>query len=183
MKKIGIFMADGCEEIEGLTVVDVVRRARIAIDMISITGKKEVAGAHGITFAADVLAEEADFDSYDGIVLPGGMPGTLNLGKHEIVKKVITSYAAGGKLTAAICAAPSVLGENGILEGKHAVSYPGFEEKLLGARVGAEKVAVDGNIVTSRGMETAIEFAMAIVKWLDPQADIDAMEANIMYFK
>ena len=120
---------------------------------------------------------------YDGIVLPGGMPGTLNLGKHEIVKKVITSYAAGGKLTAAICAAPSVLGENGILEGKHAVSYPGFEEKLLGARVGAEKVAVDGNIVTSRGMGTAIEFAMAIVKWLDPQADIDAMEANIMYFK
>lgn len=166
MKKIGIFMADGCEEIEGLTVVDVVRRAGIAIDMISITGKKEVAGAHGITFAADVLAEEADFDSYDGIVLPGGMPGTLNLGKHEIVKKVITSYAAGGKLTAAICAAPSVLGENGILEGKHAVSYPGFEEKLLGARVGAEKVAVDGNIVTSRGMGTAIEFAMAIVKWL-----------------
>lgn len=183
MKKIGIFMADGCEEIEGLTVVDVVRRAGIAIDMISITGKKEVAGAYGITFAADVLAEEADFDSYDGIVLPGGMPGTLNLGKHEIVKKVITSYAAGGKLTAAICAAPSVLGENGILEGKHAVSYPGFEEKLLGARVGAEKVAVDGNIVTSRGMGTAIEFAMAIVKWLDPQADIDAMEANIMYFK
>ena len=166
MKKIGIFMADGCEEIEGLTVVDVVRRAGIAIDMISITGKKEVAGAHGITFAADVLAEEADFDSYD-----------------EIVKKVITSYAAGGKLTAAICAAPSVLGENGILEGKHAVSYPGFEEKLLGAKVGAEKVAVDGNIVTSRGMGTAIEFAMAIVKWLDPQADIDAMEANIMYFK
>ena len=99
MKKIGIFMADGCEEIEGLTVVDVVRRAGIAIDMISITGKKEVAGAHGITFAADVLAEEADFDSYDGIVLPGGMPGTINLGKHEIVKKVITSYAAGGKLT------------------------------------------------------------------------------------
>ena len=162
MKKIGIFMADGCEEIEGLTVVDVVRRAGIAIDMISITGKKEVAGAHGITFAADVLAEEADFDSYDGIVLPGGMPGTLNLGKHEIVKKVITSYAAGGK---------------------HAVSYPGFEEKLLGAKVGAEKVAVDGNIVTSRGMGTAIEFAMAIVKWLDSQADIDAMEANIMYFK
>lgn len=183
MKKIGIFMADGCEEIEGLTVVDVVRRAGIEIDMIFITGKKEVAGAHGITFAADVLAEEADFDSYDGIVLPGGMPGTLNLGKHEIVKKVITSYAAGGKLTAAICAAPSVLGENGILEGKHAVSYPGFEEKLLGARVGAEKVAVDGNIVTSRGMGTAIEFAMAIVKWLDPQADIDALEANIMYFK
>ena len=178
MKKIGIFMADGCEEIEGLTVVDVVRRAGITIDMISITGKKEVAGAHGITFAADVLAEEADFDRYDGIVLPGGMPGTLNLGKHEIVKKVITSYAAGGKLTAAICAAPSVLGENGIL-----VSYPGFEEKLLGAKVGAEKVAVDGNIITSRGMGTAIEFAMAIVKWLDPQADIDTMEANIMYFK
>ena len=183
MKKIGIFMADGCEEIEGLTVVDVVRRAGIAIDMISITGMKEVTGSHGITFAADVLAEEADFDSYDGVVLPGGMPGTLNLGKHEIVKKVITSYAAGGKLTAAICAAPSVLGENGILEGKHAVCYPGFEEKLLGAKVGKEKVVTDGSVITSQGMGTAIEFAMAIVKWLEPQADIDAMEANIMYFK
>ena len=181
MKKIGIFMADGCEEIEGLTVVDVVRRAGITIDMISITGKKEVAGAHGITFAADVLAEEADFDSYDGIVLPGGMPGTLNLGKHEIVKKVITSYAAGGKLTAAICAAPSVLGENGILEGKHAVSYPGFEEKLLGAKVGAEKVAVDGNIITSRGMGTAIDFALKLTEILFDREKAEELAASIIY--
>ena len=140
MKKIGIFMADGCEEIEGLTVVDVVRRAGIAIDMISITGKKEVAGAHGITFAADVLAEEADFDSYDGIVLPGGMPGTLNLGKHEIVKKVITSYAAGGKLTAAICAAPSVLGENGILEGKHESAILVLKKSFLEPRSEQKKL-------------------------------------------
>ena len=102
MKKIGIFMADGCEEIEGLTVVDVVRRAGIAIDMISITGKKEVAGAHGITFAADVLAEEADFDSYDGIVLPGGMPGTIHLEEHEGVKNVLEKYYEEKKYIAAI---------------------------------------------------------------------------------
>ena len=183
MSKVYVFLADGFEEIEGLTVVDLLRRAGEDVETVSIMGRKMIEGSHKIKVEADALFEETDFTEGKMLVLPGGMPGTLNLGKHEIVKKVITSYAAGGKLTAAICAAPSVLGENGILEGKHAVSYPGFEEKLLGAKVGAEKVAVDGNIITSRGMGTAIEFAMAIVKWLDPQADIDAMEANIMYFK
>ena len=181
MKKIGIFMADGCEEIEGLTVVDVVRRAGITIDMISITGKKEVAGAHGITFAADVLAEEADFDSYDGIVLPGGMPGTLNLGKHEIVKKVITSYAAGGKLTAAICAAPGVFGANGILKGRKATCYPGCEEKLKGAVLSEEAVVRDRNVTTSRGVGTAIAFALELISQLEGEVKAHQIKKSIVY--
>ena len=111
MNKIGIFMADGCEEIEGLTVVDIVRRAGIHITTISISDKKEVAGAHGITFLADAKKDEVDFSTLDGIVLPGGMPGTTNLGADETVDKVIREFAAGGKLVAAICAAPSVLGQ------------------------------------------------------------------------
>ena len=181
MKKIGIFMADGCEEIEGLTVVDVVRRAGIAIDMISITGKKEVAGAHGITFAADVLAEEADFDSYDGIVLPGGMPGTLNLGKHEIVKKVITSYAAGGKLTAAICAAPTVLGALGLLKEKAACCYPGMEEQLNCKEAKFCSFVTDGNITTSRGVGTAIPFALELIRQLFGNEKASEIAESIVY--
>ena len=183
MKKIGIFMADGCEEIEGLTVVDVVRRAGITIDMISITGKKEVAGAHGITFAADVLAEEADFDSYDGIVLPGGMPGTINLGKHEIVKKVITSYAAGGKLTAAICAAPSVFSGLGFLKNRKATSYPSFMEIIAGdgAKTSEDNVVVDGNITTSRGLGTAVDFALSLISQLENDEKAKEIAESVVY--
>ena len=130
MSKIGIFMADGCEEIEGLTVVDIVRRAGLDIETISINGKKNVTSSHKVTFETDTTKEEADYDSYDAIVLPGGMPGTLNLGADTTVTKTIKEFAAKGKLVAAICAAPSVLGENHILEGKKATCHPGFEEKL-----------------------------------------------------
>ena len=183
MKKVVVFLADGFEEVEGLTVVDLLRRAGAVVETVSVMGKLQIDGAHGIQVEADELFEKAFFDDAELLVLPGGMPGTLHLKEHKGLADLLCEFNENGRKIAAICAAPSVLGENGILEGKHAVSYPGFEEKLLGARVGAEKVAVDGNIVTSRGMGTAIEFAMAIVKWLDPQADIDAMEANIMYFK
>lgn len=110
MSKIGIFMADGCEEIEGLTVVDVVRRAKMEIVMLSITGKKEVTSSHGVTFLADALAEETGYEDLDGIVLPGGMPGTMHLLENETVNAVIRKFAEEGKLVAAICAAPSVLG-------------------------------------------------------------------------
>ncbi len=88
MSRIGIFMADGCEEIEGLTVVDIARRANMEIVMISVTGKREVTGSHDVTFLADALADEADYDALDGIVLPGGMPGTLHLGENETVNKI-----------------------------------------------------------------------------------------------
>lgn len=181
MGKLGIFMADGCEEIEGLTVVDVVRRAKMEIVMISVTGKKEVTGSHGITFCVDALAEETDFSELDGIVLPGGMPGTLNLGKHETVGEVIRSFAAGGKLVCAICAAPSVLGAAGLLQGKDAVCYPGFEEKLTGANVKELPVAIDGNIITSRGMGTAILFALEIVRYFTDDKKAEEIKKSLVY--
>ena len=162
MSKIGIFMADGCEEIEGLTVVDVVRRAKMEIVMLSITGKKEVTSSHGVTFLADALAEETGYEDLDGIVLPGGMPGTLHLGEHTGLCRLLQDFAAEGKKVAAICAAPSVLGALGILKEKKAVCYPGFEEKLTGAQVGTQEVARDGNITTSRGLGTAIPFALEL---------------------
>ena len=121
MKKLGIFMADGCEMIEGLAVVDIVRRTgEMEIVMIAIGDSKQVTSSHNVTFFADALATEVNFDELDGIILPGGMPGTLNLGASEVVNEVIKKFAAEGKLVAAICAAPSVLGAAGILEGRHA---------------------------------------------------------------
>ena len=174
-------MADGCEEIEGLTVVDIVRRAGIDITTISISDKKEVAGAHGITFLADAKKDEVDFSALDGIVLPGGMPGTINLGADETVDKVIREFAAGGKLVAAICAAPSVLGQAGLLNGKHATSYPGFEPKLTGAVTSEDPVVQDGNVITSRGMGTAIAFALEIVSYFTDKKTADKLAESIIY--
>ena len=146
MKKVGIFMADGCEEIEGLTVVDIVRRAKLEMTTISITDKKEVTSSHNVTFLTDALASEVDFDGFDAIVLPGGMPGTLNLGASDMVNKVIKKFAGEGKIVA--------------------TCHPGFEEKLTGAITSEDAVVVDGNIITSRGMGTAIDFGLAIVDCL-----------------
>ena len=181
MKKLGVFMADGCEEIEALTVVDLARRAGIEVAMISITGEKLVKGAHGINFQTDIPAEYMDFDMLDGIVLPGGMPGTLNLGANDYVQKIIAQFASEGKLVSAICAAPSVLGEAGLLKGKKATSYPGFEDKLIGAEICKEAVVVDGNIITSRGMGTAIDFALAIIEYLVDKETADKLSAGIIY--
>lgn len=181
MSRIGIFMADGCEEIEGLTVVDVVRRAGLDITMISITGKKEVQGSHNITFLADALASEVDYEALDGIVLPGGMPGTLNLGANETVNQVIKKFAAEGKMVSAICAAPGVLGAAGILKDRRATCHPGFEEKLTGAMTLEEEVVRDGNIVTSRGMGTAIAFALEIVRYFADDAAAEQVKKGLVY--
>ena len=179
MSKIGIFMADGCEEIEGLTVVDIMRRAQMEIDMISITDQLEVTGSHGITFQTDILAKEADYDSYDGIVLPGGLPGTLHLGADDTVKKIICRFAEENKLVAAICAAPGVLGAAGILKGRNAACHPGHEDKLIGANVRFEPVVTDGNVITSRGMGTAIAFALEIVRYFADDAAVEKIKTGL----
>lgn len=181
MSKIGVFLADGFEEIEGLTVVDILRRAGIEVTTISIMGRKEVQGSDQITVLADALYEETDFARVDGIVLPGGMPGTKHLGAHDGVKEQITAFAAAGKLVAAICAAPSVLGENGILKGKKAACYPSFEDKLLGAEVVFEEVAEDGNVITSRGMGTAIPFALRLTAYLTTEEKAAELAESIIY--
>lgn len=181
MSKLGIFMADGCEEIEGLTVVDLVRRAGIEIEMISVSGEKNVTGSHKIAFQTDVSKADADFASYDGIVLPGGMPGTTHLMEDDTVNRVIKEFATSGKLVAAICAAPSVLGNAGLLEGKKATCYPGVESKLTGADFVTDPVARDGNIITSRGLGTAIEFAAEIVAYLIDADVAKSLKESIVY--
>lgn len=182
MKKLGIFMAEGCEMIEGLAVVDVVRRTgEMEIVTIALGETKEVTSSHHVTFLADTLISDVNFEELDGIVLPGGMPGTLNLGADETVNAVIKKFAEEGKLVAAICAAPSVLGAAGILEGRHATCHPGFEEKLTGAICLEDAVVIDGHIITSRGMGTAVDFGLAIVwRMLDDEA-VEKVKKAIVY--
>lgn len=175
-------MAEGCEMIEGLAVVDVVRRTgEMEIITISITDSKQVTSSHNVTFLTDVLASEVNFDELDGIILPGGMPGTLNLGADETVNTVIKKFAEEGKLVAAICAAPSVLGAAGILEGRHATCHPGFEEKLIGAECLEDAVVIDGHIITSRGMGTAVDFGLAIIWHLLDDEAVEKVKKGIVY--
>lgn len=181
MKKIGVFLAEGLEEIEGLTVVDLLRRVNVDVTMVSISGKKEVVGSHGITIIADTEYENTAFDSFDGVVLPGGMPGTINLKNHAGVNEVIKGFAAKGKIVAAICAAPSVLGNAGLLEGKKATIYPGMEAELTGADPCTDQVVKDGNIITSRGMGTAIPFALELVSCLVDQETARKLAVSVVY--
>lgn len=181
MSKIGVFLAPGLEEIEGLTVVDILRRAGVEVVTVSISGQKEVTGSHNITVLADKLFEEVDFDELDGVALPGGMPGITHLKEHSGVNEVIVKFDQKKKLVAAICAAPSVLGQAGLLQGRRAASYPGFEEKLTGALISREEVAQDGHIITSRGMGTAIPFGLALTAYLLGQEKAEEIKASIIY--
>ncbi|PXV89105.1 4-methyl-5(b-hydroxyethyl)-thiazole monophosphate biosynthesis [Lachnotalea glycerini] len=181
MSRVCVFLADGFEEIEGLTVVDLLRRAGIETDTVSIMKRKEVNGAHNIIIMSDKLYEEVDYNNYDMLVLPGGMPGTLNLGSHKSLAALLKQFASEGKNISAICAAPSVLGDNGILKGKRAVCYPGFEERLAGAVVSNEKTIVDGNIITGKAMGTAIDFGLAIIEKLINQETANKIKASICY--
>ncbi len=166
MARVSCILADGFEEIEGLTVVDLLRRAQIDVNMVSITGKLEVTGSHEIKIIADSLFHEEDFNQTDMIVLPGGMPGTNHLGEYEPLIALLKDFNEKAKYIAAICAAPSVLGMNGLLTDKKAISYPGFYDKLVGATIRDEKVVVDGNIITSKGLGTSIDFALALISIL-----------------
>lgn len=166
IKMVYIFLANGFEEIEGLTVVDLLRRAEIDIRMVSITGSKQIISSHNIKVEADLLFEEINIEGSDMLILPGGMPGTKHLAEHEGLVTALKEYANKGKTIAAICAAPSVLGMNGILEGKRATCYPGYEDKLLGATVSSNKTEVDGNIITGKGMGASIEFSLCIIEHL-----------------
>lgn len=180
-KQVCVFLADGFEEIEGLTVVDLLRRAGVTVTMVSITGEYTVHGAHGIHVQADKLFGEVDYKSQDMVVLPGGMPGTLHLGEHEGVKQVLEQYYAEGKYIAAICAAPSVLGKYGILKGRKATSYPGFEDALKEAIYVYDEVAVDDFVITSRGMGTAIAFSLKLIEKLIDVQKAEEIGKSIIY--
>lgn len=181
MKKTAILFAEGYEEVEALTVVDLLRRAQIGCDIVSLDNQSQVTGSHGIAVRADRLFSQTAFDEYDGLILPGGMPGTKNLAADENVLKLLQSFHAAGKLTAAICAAPTVLAKAGLLAGKNAVCYPGMEAQLSGAKTGVEPVAVDSTVITSRGIGTAISFALALVQYFKGAERAEALAKEIVY--
>lgn len=181
MKNVSVFLANGFEEIEGLTVVDILRRAGMETKSVSVTNERVVEGAHGICVSADVLFEEMDFRETEMLVLPGGMPGTLNLQEHAGLMKLLSTYKEAGKYVAAICAAPSILGKLGILDGKRACCYPSFEEKLTGAKVVKDPVVLDQNVITSRGMGTAIPFALKLVEVLCGAEKAEEVRKSIIY--
>lgn len=164
--QVFVCLADGFEEIEALTAVDLLRRVGISTAMVSMAETLEVAGGHGIKVLADSLFADTDFADGNMLVLPGGKRGTDCLAEHEGLRELLLTYAREGKYLAAICAAPSVLGKHGLLAGKRAVCYPGFESYLTGALVGEESVVVDGTVITSRAMGTSTAFGLALVELL-----------------
>ncbi len=166
MTKIAVHLAEGFEEIEGISIIDVLRRAEFEVITVSVTGDLKVTGSHNIPIIADELFENIDYNRVDMIVLPGGMPGAKNLNENEGLKKQILQFNKDGKPLGAICAAPLVFGEAGILKGKKATCFPGFEDYLEGATISHESTEIDGNIITGKGAGVAIDFALKIVEKL-----------------
>lgn len=181
MIKAAVFFATGFEEVEALTVVDLLRRASFDVSMVSISNEPYVTGSHNITIKADQALTDVDFDSLDLFVLPGGMPGTTNLGQCELLCKELVKASMAGKVISAICAAPTVLGQLGILQGKKACCYPGMEGELPFAKPTTLPVTKDANIITSRGVGTAIAFALALVEEFNGKEASDALASTIVY--
>lgn len=176
---IAVLLADGFEEIEVLTPVDMLRRAGLEVLTVGITSKIAV-GAHGISVICDKLPEEIDLDMISTVILPGGMPGSLNLDASAFTDEILKSVNARGGRIAAICAAPLVLGRRGLLEGKRATCYPGFENELVGATVTDESVVTDGNITTARGMGVALDFSKELISLLVTKEKAEELSSAIM---
>ncbi|MDR1645738.1 MAG: DJ-1/PfpI family protein [Tannerellaceae bacterium] len=166
MKKAVLFLATGFEETEAVATIDVLRRGDIETTVVSITGDHKVTGAHNIAVTADALFDEMDFSGVDALILPGGMPGSTNLNACEPLKQLLTEHHRDGKLVAAICAAPLVLGGLGILNKRRATCYPGIEPQLIGATIVEDSAVTDGNVITGKGPGLVFNFALSIIIWL-----------------
>ncbi len=170
MKKAFVFLATGFEETEAIGTIDLLRRGEIDTTIVSITGEFNVEGAHGIGVLADTLLEDTDFVEADALVLPGGMPGATNLKACEPLAQLLLQQHQQGKVVAAICAAPLVLGGLGILNGRKATCYPSFEPTLKGAEVTGEAVVADGHVITGKGPGLVFHFGLAIIEALQGKA-------------
>ncbi len=174
------FLAAGLEEVECLGVVDILRRGGVEVKLVSVTGEMLVTGSHHITIQADALIEDVDFTQAEMLFLPGGVPGTPNLAACEILCEQLKAFGAEGKGLAAICAAPSVLGQLGLLEGKHAACYPGWEDQLTGAVVG-KGVVTDGNVTTAEGLGYALDLGLELVRRLKGAELAQSIQDAIRY--
>ena len=181
MAKVYTFLADGCEMVEALAVVDVLRRAGIDTVTVSVSDKHEVLSSHKVVLLADTRFEDNDYKDADVLFLPGEMPGTKNLEADQGLVALLKQHNEQGKLLAAICAAPSVYGHLGFLQGKKATCYPGFEKDLIGAEYVPDRVVKDGNIITGRGMGTAINLGLKLVSVLISEQKADDIGKAIQY--
>ncbi len=179
---IYIFLADGFEEMEAIAPIDILRRGGVDIKTVSVTADKKVLGAHKIEITCDLSADEITTKNLEGIILPGGMPGTLNLENSPIVQKYLEYAEKENLLIAAICAAPSVLGHKGLLKGKKATCFKGFEMELIGATVLTDKVVIDENIITSCGAGAAYDFGFMILDYIKGNGEVSKeISASMRY--
>ncbi len=179
--KLYTFLADGFETVEALGVIDILRRGKVEVCTVSIMDTKEVISSHNIPVIADKLFSEVDFSDGDALFLPGGVKGSDRLEAHEELKKLIMDYQSKDKYLAAICAAPGILGHFGILNGKKATCYPGFEDKLLGTEATGEGVVVDGKVITGKGMGKTIDFGLKILELFTDKETSDKIGKTIQY--
>lgn len=180
MKQAFVFFATGFEETEAVGVVDVLRRAGINTQTVSITATKQVSGAHGIDIVTDLLFEEADYAGADALVLPGGMPGSNNLNAFEPLKELLLEQYRKEKVVAALCAAPLVPGGLGLLKNRKATCYPGFESKLIGATISQDAAVTDGHVITGKGPGFVFDFALAIVTALRGEAVAEEVAGGLL---
>lgn len=180
-KKVALFLVDGFEELEAIAPVDILRRSGIEVDTVSITETYNVISSRKITILSDKLIKDINFDEYEMLILPGG-PGTDNYYSSDVLLERLKEFSVIKKV-AAICAAPSILSSLGILKGKKAVSFPEYEEKIIkdGAVLTLKNVVTDGNIITSRGAGTSIDFALELIKVLSGEAKSEELKKQILY--
>ncbi len=179
MKPLFIFLAPGFEEIEAISIIDVLRRAQLNVTSVSLSGDSAVTGSHGITVQTDALYPEINLEDAAMLILPGGMPGTNNLNVHEGLKKAIKDHAAANKPIGAICAAPLILGQLGLLHGKQATCFPGYEQHLTGALLSKKAVVQDGTLLTANGPGAAIRFALSIVQQFRGEATAEELSRQL----
>lgn len=176
-----LFLANGFEITEAMAPLDVMRRAGLDVKTVGVTGAA-VQSSNGVCVQSDVAIDDVSFDDVDGAILPGGMPGTLNLKKNEKVIECVKRCYESGKLVASICAAPSIFGEMGLLVDRRATCFPGFEKALDGAIHTGAHVETDGNVITSKGAGCAIEFGHAIVSYALGKTNADKVLSDMQCF-
>lgn len=175
-----LHLAKGFEEIEAITIADILRRGGVPVQLVSMEEELEIVGAHNITVKADLLFGQADYESCEMMIFPGGMAGTTNLLNHRELMETMVRFASTGKPVAAICAAPMIFGQTGLAAGKKATIYPGLEDQLVGATVSTDRVVIDGNMITSKGPGTAMEFALALVGILKNKETQEKLKGGLL---
>lgn len=181
MKKLLVFIADGTEEVEVITVVDYLRRAGVRVDLVSVMESLETVGAHGIKITADKKLNEINSKDYDAVYSPGGLPGAYHIRDSKEVIQIYKDMYDDGKIASALCAAPIVLDEAGLLEGKNVTSYPGFKEELKSGNYVEDIVVNDSNVITGRGPAIAALLALELIEQLVGKEARDEVETNTLY--